>query len=117
MLLRPHRLRSSKRIEIIKSQGRRVENNFLLLFWLKQEENADLTRAAFIVSSRVNKHAVIRHKVKRRLREVVRNLLPQIRPGLDMVIIAKPEARKLDFTKLTQVVNQLFQQASLFIKL
>jgi ribonuclease P protein component len=116
MLSRLHRLSSSKRIEIIKSRGQRVENNFLLLFWLKQKEDVNLTRVAFVVSSRVSKRAVTRHKVKRRLREVIRSLLSQIKPGLDMVIIAKPEARKLDFTKLAQGVSQLFQQTGLFIK-
>jgi ribonuclease P protein component len=117
MLSRPHRLRSSKRIEKIKSQGQRLDNKFLLLFWLKQEENLGPTRIAIIVSSRVGKQAVVRHKLKRRLREVVRTLLPSLRSGLDVVIITKPEVKKLDFTKLAQMVSQIFQQAGLFIKL
>jgi len=48
------------------------------------------TRVGFAVGKRLDKRAVIRNRVRRRLREVLRRL--DLRPGFDVVVLARRPA-------------------------
>ena len=69
-----------------------------------------ITRFAYSVSKRVGK-AVVRNKVRRRLREIVRSL-PTVE-GQDVVITARPSAASSDFAALKQELVRLLQRARL----
>lgn len=69
-----------------------------------------LARCGFIVSKRVG-GAVIRNRVKRRLREIIRGL--SLKPGADIVISARPQTASAEFTELRQTVLNLLAQAGL----
>jgi ribonuclease P protein component len=70
-------------------------------------------RYGFIVSKRVGK-AVIRNLVKRRLREIVRQL--NLKPGTDTVLSARPQAAQAEYEALkTDVLNWL-AQAGLLVR-
>ena len=56
-------------------------------------------------------NAVIRNKVKRRLREVVRTA--PVRPGWDIVFIARSGAACADFVTLRSAVHDLLRRARL----
>jgi ribonuclease P protein component len=64
----------------------------------------------FSVSKRVGS-AVVRNLVKRRLREAIRPLLPVVSPGLDIVIIARPEAATVPFAVLAQALEATLRRA------
>lgn len=68
------------------------------------------SRLGFSVSKRVGK-AVIRNKVKRRLREILR-LVP-LRPGRDIVFIARPPAATAGFDALRDAALKLLSRADL----
>ncbi|MFC2044162.1 ribonuclease P protein component [Chloroflexota bacterium] len=68
------------------------------------------SRYGFSVSKRVGK-AVVRNKVKRRLREIVRQL--PIRGGWDMVFIARPAVTTVQYAKIKNSVGRLLSQAHL----
>jgi len=73
-----------------------------------------LTRIGFSVSRRVG-GAVVRNRVKRRLREVIRRKLARIAPGYDLVIIARPGAADARMETLEQDVAVLLARARLLI--
>lgn len=60
---------------------------------------ADPTRFGFIVTKAVG-GAVVRNRVRRRLRAVCRELLPGIQQGQDVVIRALPGSDQLDWATL-----------------
>ncbi len=68
------------------------------------------SRLGFSVSKRVGK-AVVRNKVKRRLREVLRPV--SLKPGQDIVFIARPAAATADFAALREAVLGLLSRAHL----
>jgi ribonuclease P protein component len=43
-----------------------------------------------LATSRALGPAVVRNRVRRRLREAIRSLLPSVRPGWDVLVIARP---------------------------
>jgi ribonuclease P protein component len=64
-------------------------------------------RIGFAVSTRVG-GAVVRNTVKRRLREACRSWLEALSgEGIDLVVVARPEAAKAGFGALTEDLNRL----------
>jgi ribonuclease P protein component len=61
-------------------------------------------RVGFSVNKKVGK-AVIRNRVKRRLREAVRRELPSVRPGSDLVFIARPAAAGATYWEIAEAVQ------------
>ena len=87
-------------------------NNLLVLKALPN--GLTLSKYGFSVSKRVGK-AVVRNKVKRLLREILR--VTRLKPGWDIVIIARPAAGSTDYIKLEKSVNDLLSRARLFCEL
>lgn len=69
-----------------------------------------LTRYAFAISRRVG-NAVMRNRVKRRLREILR--LSELAEGFDIVIVARPAAAETDFQALKTELTLLLKRAKL----
>lgn len=71
-------------------------------------------RYGFIVSKRVGK-AVVRNRVKRRLRALVHSRIDKHRPGYDIVIIARTAAARASYQTLGQALAQLEKRAGLVV--
>ena len=65
------------------------------------DESIPSIRVGFTVSRKVG-NAVIRNRVRRRLREIARLVIGQARPDLDYVLIGRQGALNRDFTVLQQ---------------
>ena len=100
------RLRKHAQYCRVQSKGRRVGGKFLLFIF----SPSSLVHARFglTVSKRVGK-AVIRNKVKRRLREILRHH-KNVLCGLDVVVIAKNNAASASFVSLKQDVTELLER-------
>jgi ribonuclease P protein component len=68
----------------------------------------------FIAGRRIG-NAVTRNRVKRRLRESLRSLYPRLRPGFDVVFIARPPLVSAKADELDAAVTSLLQRAGLLI--
>ncbi len=71
-----------------------------------------LSRYGFTVSRRVGK-AVVRNRVKRLLREILRQT--QLKPGWDIVFIARPSAARANYESLGKSVRGLLFRAGLLV--
>ncbi len=91
-------------------QGR--HNSGRLLALRSVANDLALSRFAYAVPKRVGK-AVVRNKVRRRLREILR-ILP-FEEGFDVVISVRPEASKSSYYALKQEVEMLLRRARLLV--
>ncbi|HEU5314516.1 MAG TPA: ribonuclease P protein component, partial [Chloroflexota bacterium] len=57
--------------------------------------------------------AVVRNRVRRRLREIVRALLPRLAPGWDLALAARNRASQATFDELRRAVEGLMGRARL----
>ena len=115
MLPKENRLRKKKEFEKVIKEGKGVREGFLVLKYLKN--NLNLVRTGFVVSQKISKKAVIRNKVKRRLREIVRRNLEKLKPGYDLIFFTKKGIEEKDFWQIKEVVKELLKKAKLFKKL
>lgn len=111
MLSQVNRLKKKKDIERVLKKGRGIKEDFLILKIIRNDLNQ--IRIGFIVSQKVSKKANIRNKVKRRLREMVRAKLKEIKVGRDIILIAVPGLEKKDFITIKENLNQLFKKAKI----
>jgi ribonuclease P protein component len=112
VLLKNNRLKKRNDFEKALRKGWKFKEDFLSLRLARN--NFKKSRFGFIVSQKVSKKAVLRNKIKRRLRAIVNMKLPKIKNGLDIVLIANPGLEKKDFWELEEVVENIFKKANLF---
>jgi ribonuclease P protein component len=109
VLPKQHRLTRSRDFARVRRRGRSAKTPVLALYVLPVRTQ-DL-RAGFSVSKKVGK-AVVRNRVKRRMREAVRHRLADIRPGQDLVLIARPAAAEASFQEIVEAVDLALKRAA-----
>lgn len=96
---------------LVHRRGRPWAGNLVMMKLLPN--GLSLSRYGFVVSKRVGK-AVVRNRVKRLLREVLRQTL--LKPGWDIVFIARPQAATANFADLRSLVLSLLARAQLLME-
>ncbi len=104
------RLLSPKDFKRLYSEGQVVKNELLVLHYLANE--LDVFRVGFSVSKKLGK-AVVRNRVKRRLREAVRSVADDIEPGHDLILSARVRCRDASYWELVGAVVDLIMRAGL----
>ena len=112
MLNKNNRLKKRGDFDRVFKRGRKFKEDFLSLRAIKN--NFQKSRFGFIVSQKVSKKAVLRNKIKRRLRTIVETKMPKIKEGLDIVLIANPGLEKKDFWELEEIIDNIFKRSGLF---
>ena len=85
-------------------------NGYLVLYARKNRMNTN--RVGVTVGKKLG-HAVVRNRVRRRLREVYRLNEERFAPGWDIVVVARSRCINADFGKLTQAYLSLAEKAGI----
>ena len=79
------------------AKGKSAATPYLVLYC--RNNRTDHCRTGYTVSTKLG-HAVVRNRVRRRLREIVRLNAPQMRPGYDVVVVARSRAVGCEYRRL-----------------
>jgi ribonuclease P protein component len=85
-------------------------NGHLVLY---AKPNRTATNRVGITASKKLGHAVVRNRVRRRLREVYRLNEDRFLPGYDIVVVARSRCIDADFGRLTQAYLSLAEKAGI----
>ena len=85
-------------------------NSFLVLY--ARKNHSATNRVGVTVSKKLG-GAVVRNRVRRRLREVYRLNESRFAPGWDIVVVARSRCIKGDFQKITEAYLSLAQKAGI----
>ncbi len=92
------------------AEGKIVRNRLLVLHYL--ENGLEVCRIGYSVSKKLG-NAVMRNRIKRRLREVVRSIAQEIEPGYDLVLSARVRCRTADYRETVAAVVDVVTRAGL----
>lgn len=98
-----HRLKKNSQFAYIYKKGERVHTENFTLFVVKSR--FEVYKIGFSISKKLGK-ANKRNKLKRRMKEIVRNL--QIPSFCNYVVLAKENATALEFEPLKKELERLF---------
>ena len=101
---------SGTEIRAVRRRGRTRRARLLRLYALRTTRGQ--TRLALTVSGRLGK-AVVRNRLRRRLRELVRLTLPVVPDSWDLLLIAHREATAASFWDLQADVYRLWRRTGL----
>mgnify|MGYP003742264007 CR=1 FL=1 len=110
MLPRQCRLVRASDFRQVHQHGRSVANALLVLRY--HPNHLEWSRFGFSISRRVGK-AVVRNRVRRRLREAVRELLDLAAPGWDVVVIARQGCAEADYDAIASATVHLLHRSGL----
>ncbi len=78
---------------------------------LPRDEGKHSTRLGISISQKVSKKAVVRNRIKRQIRAIVRQLLPRISPGWQLVVVVRPGAQECEYAQFLRELEQLLVEA------
>jgi ribonuclease P protein component len=108
---RQYRLRRNSDFQRVRRLGKFHASPLMVLAFLQNE--LDHSRFGFVVSKRLGK-AVRRNKIKRRMREATRLRLSKIKPGFDLIFIARKPVVKGCYAEIEHTLEYLLRKANLF---
>ncbi|MDQ3873932.1 MAG: ribonuclease P protein component [Actinomycetota bacterium] len=113
---RRHRLSRSRDFDAVYRRGRSVSTRFLVLYWFGRDGADGEPRVGLAVPRKVG-GAVRRNRLKRQLREVWRQLAPQVPAAHDYVLVVRPglaeAAESRGFEWLHERVREVLQKGEL----
>ena len=105
---RQHRLTKDIEFKQLRSKGRSWANPLVVLYALPSDQND--TRIGISARKRVG-NAVKRNRAKRLIREAVRLRYPEIRPGWNLLFIARKPIAEVGFEQADAAIEQLLRRA------
>lgn len=102
MFARSHRLRRSRDVVAVVQHGTRTTTSHLRLYW-RNRAITQPARGVIVVGKKVHKSAVVRNRLKRRLRAALKEVRPPA--GIDYVVLPKLNVLDLPFTILTDEIS------------
>ena len=115
MLKKQYRLKKySAVIATYKNNHSVSDKNVCLYFGRKKKDKDTTTKFAFIVSKKVHKRAVVRNRIKRLMRETVRNIIknnqfPCINEYMSVIVAGKPSAVEASYSDINSSILSLFK--------
>jgi ribonuclease P protein component len=112
---RRHRLSRSRDFDAVYRQGRSVSTRFLVLYWFARGEDGEGARLGLAVPKAVGT-AVVRNRMKRKLREIFRARSGELPQANDYVLVVRPglaeAAENRGHEWLTERVEEILGKAA-----
>jgi ribonuclease P protein component len=112
---RRHRLSRSRDFDAVYRHGRSVSTRFLVLYWFAREDGDEGARLGLAVPKTVGT-AVVRNRIKRRLREIFSARSAELPQNQDYVLVVRPglaeAAESRGFDWLTERVEEILGKAA-----
>lgn len=112
MIPKTNRLKKNKQFSFIYKHGQTKHTSLLSLSFVKTKFKP--YKIGFTVSKKIGK-SVIRSKVKRRLREAFRAIMPFVNINYNYIVIARPEIASATFDEIKCALISVLKKAGLYL--
>ncbi len=115
MLPKRYRLRKNAEFVATYAQKKYVSNSYLTLNLGKQKPAEDyISKVAFVVSKKIDKRAVVRNSIKRKMREAYRILIkdnPNFQKWISLIFSAKKDFIGADIYCVKSQMKNILEKA------
>ncbi len=108
MLPSASRLKRRSDFGRVYGKGRSYVTDLIVVYVLPSRSKS--TRVGFSVSKKLGK-SVVRNRIKRLLREAMRELVPDIAPGFDLVIVARQRVGGATLAEIEHALQELLRKS------
>lgn len=117
MLPTRHRLRERRAFQMLYEVGQRRSSSGLTLLFhpMSVQPEGIPSQVGLVISKKVSKSAVKRNRLRRQLREILRPLCPNLKPGYRLLWIPKTSLLTYSWQELRAEVHRLLQKADLLV--
>lgn len=115
MLPKKHRLPLRTDLVHVQEKGKIFQGKLFSLLISRQEsvDRSQPSRFGFIISTKIHKRATKRNRARRLLIEAIRPFLSEIRPGFDVIFLAKKAIVEKQLVEIKKEVEKLFKKSKL----
>jgi len=107
------RLKKKKDFDKVFHEGASFKEDFLFLKIFKN--NLEINRFGVAVGKKTFNKAVERNRIKRRVNELLRSELPELKKGWDIIVIVSGDIKNESPGELKGKINKLFEKAKLIL--
>ena len=97
-------LKKNRDFQIVYQQGKSYANKYFIMYVLENDQSCN--RLGISVSKKVG-NSVVRHHIKRLVRESYRLHEDMFNSGLNIVVIARPAAREATYNQVVSAILHL----------
>lgn len=113
MLPRANRLNKQKDFDGVFGRGKTKQDNFLVLRFAPNSLGS--SRFGLVVSAKAAKKAVDRNRLRRQMSEIIRLNWKNIKPGFDLVLVAKAKILGAEYGQLKDSLLGLLKSSNLYV--
>jgi ribonuclease P protein component len=110
-MARVWRLRPRGEFDRVRQNGRSWPHRFFVLIVLPQPDRPEAPSRIGVAAGKKLGGAVVRNRFKRKLREAVRRVYPNIPSGVDVILIARAPIAEASVAKITGALAETLQRA------
>lgn len=108
------RLRPGGEFERVRQTGRSWPHRLLIVIVQpRADEPSARSRVAVTAGKRLG-NAVVRNRIKRRLREAIRLVYPQLASGYDVIVIARAPIIGAEVVQITTALSEVLKRARIW---
>ena len=111
MLNKNNRLRKKYQFQYIYKSGNYLSDKSVALHFVSSKTKS--VKVGFAVTKKIG-HAIKRNLIRRRLREIIRKQLPNLKQNYNIILVAKEAILETEFQNLEKQIINLLKRANLF---
>lgn len=104
-------LKKNCQFRFVYNRGKSIANRYLVMYVIKNR--TERNRLGISVSKKVG-NSVVRSRVTRLIRESYRLSEKNIKPGFDIVVIARAASKGAAYDEVNRSINHLFKKHNLY---
>jgi len=113
MLKKENRLSSNFEFNVTRKYGKYYKGKYFHIYFLKPKNYEGPTKVGVVVSTKFDKRAVVRNRIKRIFRDIIRKNFDSIsKEGLWVVIHPKTVCTNARYEEISSEFNKILQEAS-----
>ena len=103
-------MKRNKNFRYVYRKGKSLPSKMLVMIYNKSKTG--MVKVGFSVSKRIG-NSVTRNRIKRRLREAFRPFIPGIKPGYDIIFIAREAVKDAEFGHISATMESMLTKSGL----